>query len=102
MRLLAKVFHVRANQHLAQLHEVAVILVLHCQSKGGREGEEEGGETGKRKGEERGKLGEEREGRVKGKRGEERGRGRKEEERRVGVENVMRNTEEKKTVSVSE
>lgn len=30
VRLLAQVLHVRADQHLAQLHEVAVRLVLHC------------------------------------------------------------------------
>lgn len=29
VRLLAQVLHVDADQHLAQLHEVAVVLVLH-------------------------------------------------------------------------
>ena len=29
VRRLAQVLHVRADQHLAQLHEVAVVLVLH-------------------------------------------------------------------------
>ena len=32
VRRLAQVLHVGADQHVAQLHEVAVVLVLHCRS----------------------------------------------------------------------